>query len=342
MARTRETRAHGPYRHGNRWRILVVGVGGEQVAQSFETEAEAQSVVDALKSTLTTEAKTVQQAIDEYEVERTRAKKPAASVATTVARITSLVRPVLARQLSALTPARCLALYDVARGKYAVDTHRNALSEAKTWGSWLVKRRLAKRNPWAEVQGEGERRKGEKPQLRVDEARCWLNVALRKADEGELGAVAAMIALLCGLRSKEIVNLQARDIDDDGRVICIDKTKSKKGRRRLLVPDVLRPYVLEAKRLKLPEAYLLGYHDRGWPTDWVVRLCKLAGVPRVTGHGMRGLHSTLAIDAGVSGAAVAASMGHASVAITMAHYAEKGSDQRAATARTAKALVIPG
>lgn len=37
---------------------------------------------------------------------------------------------------------------------------------------------------------------------------------------------------------------------------------------------------------------------------------QLAKVPKVTAHGMRGLHSTLAMEAGVTGAVVAASLGH--------------------------------
>jgi integrase len=38
----------------------------------------------------------------------------------------------------------------------------------------------------------------------------------------------------------------------------------------------------------------------------------------VTAHGMRGLHSTLAIEAGMTGAVVAASLGHEHVSATIA------------------------
>ena len=45
---------------------------------------------------------------------------------------------------------------------------------------------------------------------------------------------------------------------------------------------------------KSPEAKLFGEHWRDWVRKWVQRICEAAGVPVVTAHGMRGLHSTLA------------------------------------------------
>lgn len=47
-----------------------------------------------------------------------------------------------------------------------------------------------------------------------------------------------------------------------------------------------------------------------------------AGVPVVSAHSMRGLHSTLAMEAGVTGAVVAASLGHESVTTTTQSYAK--------------------
>jgi len=42
----------------------------------------------------------------------------------------------------------------------------------------------------------------------------------------------------------------------------------------------------------------------------VQRICRAAKVPEVTAQGMRGLHGTLAVDAGVTSQAVAAALGH--------------------------------
>jgi integrase len=64
----------------------------------------------------------------------------------------------------------------------------------------------------------------------------------------------------------------------------------------------------------------------------VKRICKAAGVPTVTARSMRGLHSTLAVEHGVSAHVVAASLGHESSATTMQSYvkaeAAAGAQQR--------------
>ena len=53
------------------------------------------------------------------------------------------------------------------------------------------------------------------------------------------------------------------------------------------------------------------------------QICQAAGVPKVTAHGMRGLHSTLAVENGVSAHVVAAALGHESSATTMQSYARR-------------------
>ncbi len=49
---------------------------------------------------------------------------------------------------------------------------------------------------------------------------------------------------------------------------------------------------------------------------------RTSSVPKVTAHGMRGLHSTLALEAGVTGAVVAASLGHEDISTTIESYAK--------------------
>jgi integrase len=84
------------------------------------------------------------------------------------------------------------------------------------------------------------------------------------------------------------------------------------AKRTLQVPDVLGSHLLALAEGKKSEELLFGYHDRNWPRKWVARICKAAGVPRVTAHGMRGLHGTLAVETGLSAHAVAAALGHES------------------------------
>jgi integrase len=63
-------------------------------------------------------------------------------------------------------------------------------------------------------------------------------------------------------------------------------------------------------------------------------ICEAAAVPVVCAHSMRGLHSTLAMDAGVTGHVVAASLGHERVSTTVQNYAKAeavaGAQQRRA------------
>ena len=108
-----------------------------------------------------------------------------------------------------------------------------------------------------------------------------------------------------------------RDVDDDGKLLWIPDSKTKAGRRTQEVPEVLQPYLLGLVAGREPEALLFGAHWRDWPKAWVKRICKAAKVPVVTAHGMRGLHSTLATDRGISAHAVAAALGHESPTTTM-------------------------
>jgi integrase len=67
-----------------------------------------------------------------------------------------------------------------------------------------------------------------------------------------------------------------------------------------------------------------GFHHRDWVRKNVARICQLAGVPRVTAHGMRGAHSTFAIRMGATPELVAAALGHADPSTTRESYIEPG------------------
>ena len=133
--------------------------------------------------------------------------------------------------------------------------------------------------------------------------------------------MAAMMTLLMGTRCNEIVSRVVRDLDDDGRLLWIPDSKTFKGRRTLLIPDQLQPYMKRLAEGKLPSDPLFGAHDRDWPRHWVQRICREAGVPVVTAHGQRGLHATLAVEAGVTARAVADALGHESFKTTTQSYA---------------------
>ena len=131
------------------------------------------------------------------------------------------------------------------------------------------------------------------------------------------------MCLLMGMRCSEVVSRVVRDLDDEGRLFWIPDSKTLAGRRKLQVPDYLQPYLVALAKGREPTAALFGEHWRDWPRRWVQRICKAAGVPKVSAHAMRGLHSTLAVDSGITSHAVAAALGHESFKTTAESYAQR-------------------
>jgi integrase len=106
------------------------------------------------------------------------------------------------------------------------------------------------------------------------------------------------------------------------------------------VPALLQPLLQALASGKRPGARLFGAGvNRHWVLRSVARVCQLAGVPAVTPHGLRGTHATLAVGAGISGDAVAASLGHESFAVTAVHYARPEAVSGAKAAKVADTLV---
>ncbi|MGB7810606.1 MAG: hypothetical protein WBP56_05675 [Polyangia bacterium] len=67
---------------------------------------------------------------------------------------------------------------------------------------------------------------------------------------------------------------------------------------------------------------------------WVRKICRLAGVPVVSAHGLRGTHSTLATTAGATAHFVISAMGHTSFDVTRKHYLAPGVEENARARRT--------
>jgi integrase len=126
----------------------------------------------------------------------------------------------------------------------------------------------------------------------------------------------------------------ARDINDEGRLLWIPDSKTEAGRRTLEVPEVVQPYLVALAAGRQAEEKIFGRHWRDWVRKNVRRICREAKVVEVTAHGMRGLHATLAVRAGMTGHAVAAALGHESVTTTYGNYATasavEGARQKAA------------
>jgi integrase len=322
MARKARTNVYGPYKRGGRWRIVLKS-GSRQSAHSFATEAAAHAFAAEARAQI--EGRTVMQALDEY-LAHLKTKGRAAS---TIAYLhNAITRMVPDAPLESIGPGRARTLYDaVVAQEYAAATHQHGLAVTTTAWEWFIRQGWITANPWERVEplGQVARRK---PQLSLDEARVFVEVAYREAERAA-GPVTALLAFLLGMRAGEIVGLRGRDIDDGGRLVRIERGKTRKAERTLEVPERLRPLVLR-------HAAAAGALGRLFPFDrpnvgyWTRKLCKLAGVRVVCPHGLRGTHSTLAIGAGATAHLVAAALGHAGPTVTRAHYIAPGAEDQTA------------
>ncbi len=337
----KEWRVLGPYKDERgkgsiRYQIVVVGPGGRENPQYYPTQEEALQVKRSLERKFEKEnALRIEEAMGEYMayLRRERECRPS-TVMTTSYRLDSFFQGHTDLPVTRYTPALCEKLYqrlvdgDPGAGisPQRPDTHRRTLSEVKTFFKWLVKRKKAlSANPAAEVEPVGKKRK-RKAQLSFDEAVRWREKAHEFAGKGEPGPVAALFTLLLNVRASEVVQRVVRDLDRGGTLLHVPYSKTEAGERSLLVPEELRGYLTTLCSGKKPEDPIFRNphtgkaYRRQWVYFWVRELCRRAKVKEVGPHAMRGLHSSLAIAAGVTPEVVARAMGHVSPAITREHY----------------------
>lgn len=325
--RPKHDRIHGPYPHKRRWRCVIVRADGARGTVSFDTEEEAQAWVADNRPALGAES--IGARVNEF-LEYKRAKGRKTSTLVTMRhRLVAFLR--LAsddRLLASLTAARARELYALRVAETKPDTHHAELAQAGSFAKWCVKRGYLPANPFAGVEPEGRRSAG-KPQLRLDEARQWLGVAL--ATPGE-AALCASLALLTGARASEVTGRLVRDLDDSGRLLWITESKTKAGVRQVDVPEVLRGRLLKLAAGRDPGERLFSINRHQLRT--AVRLvCKRAGVPVVSPHGLRGTFATISVLGGTATARVAAELGQDSANVTRKSYMAPGTEARVRAVR---------
>lgn len=330
----------GPYLHGRKYRIIIRAArDGQDIAHAFATEDEAFRFKEAALIEFFRQARTVAEAINAYIADLEKEGRAKLTLDGTRYRLRMIFQPVLEDAFEVLAPSRCARLYrDLTERKppLAAATHHITLSNARTFAKWCMERRWLRSNPFEGVKAIGKANRG-KEQLRIDEARKFAAHCLTAAEAGEEGALAALLALFLGMRAHEIVGLRRRDIDDNGSIVWITKSKTDAGRRALEVPEPLRPALARARRNRLPEARILP-HDRGFVLLATKRLCAAAGVPTVCAHALRGTHATLAATAGAASSVVAASLGHTSISVTERHYIDRDELAKARSRHVARRL----
>lgn len=333
-------RIDGPFKNRDRWRVRVVDrETGKSKSHIYATEAEAMTAIPRLRREYKRPiGVTVTKALEVYEQYLQDKGNRSRSITVTLGRLGGVFEGARDVVTGEMTPARMQGLWHLYGEGKAVDTKANTLNQLRTFLTWMsAKGWLTTTDLLDGIEVLGRRRKG-KPQLTEDESRRFLTVALERGGAGDSGAVAAATALLLGMRASEIADRIVRDLDGGGTKLNITSAKTQAGVRRLRLPAVLQPLFQKLARGKQPVDRLFGDVNRHWVLRAVRRICKTAGVPTVPTHGLRGTHAKLAVEAGISGDVVAASLGHESFAITAAHYAGQDAVAGAAADRVVGVL----
>lgn len=362
-------RIDGPFFNRGKYRLRVVDRESKKTkSYTFETEADAKAAIPKLVAEYRRNTGVqLAKALDDYaqHLAQERQNRPS-TIETTLGRIRALfckpdVTPLVVLDVNTndLTPASVRKLFEAFKrrpvnkaGKLpSVDSQVGVLKQSRTFANWLQQRGYTKRNDLFEgLQVLGKRRRG-KPQLRIDEARRYKAAAIELADQGDVGAIAALVPLYMGNRAGEVVARRVRDLDDRGRLLYVEYAKTDAGNRALEVPEVLQSYLLKLAHGKQADAPLFTGAVRrahkdleqladpvAWLRRQVWRMCKVASVPKVGPHGLRGTCGTIAAEQGMTSRAIANALGHAGTAVTERHYIKPEALDNARAERVAAAL----
>lgn len=350
-ARKRSERIHGPYRKGNRWRIVHVDAHGNRGKPiSFPTEQAALAAIRAAQKAIDaagTGAGTIDDALVAYVATlRHRPdnglRPPNPNTARTYEIVLrGLLGPVLSHAPSAITESRARAIWkryrDLPTPKgqaRSVATLIDARARVRSLWRFMIADGAygVRRNPWECIESPGRPREG-KAQLRLHEARKLVADAMPRALRGNGLSARIVIQLYLGLRPGETARIRPRDID--GAQLWVARGKSGRG-RIVDIPAALAPIMgmIAAGKLRVDQSGSV-YRQA------LARACDRAGVPRICPQALRGMHATYARESGVAPAAVSAQLGQAPgsyARLAARNYVAPGTDDRVRSMRAADAL----
>jgi len=337
----RRVTVHGPYKHGKKWRVHFVTVSGDDRSTEYETfasRAAAQACVDGARDEA--QGITVSAAIDAFIAVRRAQGRAELTIVAYDGRLRLLLADYLTRPVRSIQH-RGAELYTGALDGRSADSHRNLLIAGSMWGKFCVKQRWLKGNPFAEVEPVGQRVHGaDKVRLTTDESRKLEAWCLARPNNQD--AVLTLGYLYLGPRNTELSRRCVRDLDDDGSVLVIGKTKSKNGRRRLRIPtplvNMLR--IMCAGRAG-DEPIFHGGLGKQMTSEYarktVRRACKAAGVTVVPPQALRRTQASLATEAGETSLAVARHLGD-TLAVAESSYIERGTADAAQVERAFRVI----
>ncbi len=349
MSDDNRERANGPYKHGKRWRVgIYQGDGPPRYRYWPECEyAKARAYVDSFRDA--TNHQTIGQAVEMYLAElatvggtRKRAPLRPSSLASTGFRLRAFFAlPANDRPLAVVTEAYCRTLYGARVKAVKPSTHRGELIAAGMFLEWCRTRKYVSVNGAIGVRAQGERSIG-KATLKHDDARRFLSAAL---GEGTQEGLACALLLVLGLRASELVDRVADDVNIEPVLLNVPRGKSRAAKRLLEVPAPLSERLVRhvsglsrTDRLFGLSRYALHYH--------VKRLCKVAGVPEVCPHGLRGSACTNIVSSSMGALMTPAQAveraraqaGHENSGITVSTYIAPGTIESAEAAHKARLL----
>ncbi|MBL8633363.1 MAG: tyrosine-type recombinase/integrase [Myxococcales bacterium] len=343
---------YGPYPPSEgrtKWRVIVYdpSTGGRR-SVSAETTRTAASLAELLrKETETKPVPTVHEALDQWIEHKRVVWRNAERVARNVEnRIKVWIPDVPVDEIDA---ARASALYlavTKSEGKFGplkAATHHGYLKLAKELWRWLLDGGHIENDAFAKVKPIGKANAG-KQQLGPREAKTLERLLFDKANQGEEGALAILVQLYLGLRPSEVLGLTVGAVD--GINVFVNGTKNKNAKRRLeLFAPVAELLATHCEKRPLTERIFARDREKqptpGWMYKRLHSYCDEAQIGRVCPHSLRGLHSSLALEAGATSNDVARSLGHSSFAITAKHYAKADSIEVGKARRVADSLHGP-
>ncbi|MBL8631939.1 MAG: tyrosine-type recombinase/integrase, partial [Myxococcales bacterium] len=128
--------------------------------------------------------------------------------------------------------------------------------------------------------------------------------------------------------------------------VFVNGTKNRNAKRRLeLFAPVAELLATHCEKRPLTERIFARDREKQPSPNWMYKrlhsYCDEAQIGRVCPHSLRGLHSSLALEAGATSNDVARSLGHSSFAITAKHYAKADSIEVGKARRVADSLHGP-
>jgi len=271
------------------------------------------------------------------------------------------IRPTLGKvRLDRLTPDRVQRLYahyqKQGKSRTALKCHRalsQALALAVRWG-WLASSPCARVDP-------PKHRYQRKELWTLDQVQTFLN-----GSKGHWLYPLWLTLLASGCRLGEAMALTWADVDLDAGTLQVCKTlqrvngeilitepKTKSGERLIALPSEV-VQVLKQQRGRQIFAQAQGWQNplglvfpspfgrplqRSVVSHCLRRECRRLALPPMTPHGLRHLHASLLLAAGLPVPAVSQRLGHANPGVTMAIYAHAlHKDDRAAAEALSRAL----